>query len=177
MTGALASRASKQGGTAVAAAPISLPEALPELPISPYTNYVTARGMAQLQARLADAGSRLEQLPAEAILERDYLGRHMRWLRARIESAVPVGLRLVGRDAVAFGATVQVRDAEGRVSDYRIVGEDEADAERNLLSWVSPMARAMQGAQVGDTVRWHRADDDCSLQVLAIDFSDPLSAR
>ena len=161
----------------MAAAPISLPEALPELPISPYTNYVTARGMAQLQARMDDAQSRLAQLSEDAILERDYLGRHIRWLRARIAAAVPIGLRLVGTDAVAFGACVRVRDAEGQESDYRIVGEDEADSERRLISWVSPLARALEGAHVGDTVRWRRADDECKLQVLAIDFSEPLSAR
>ena len=161
----------------MAAAPISLPEALPELPISPYTNYVTARGMTQLQARLDDAETRLAQLALEAILERDYLGRHIRWLRARIAAAVPVGLRLVGTDAVAFGATVSVRDAEGRTSDLRIVGEDEADPERDLISWVSPLARALEGAHVGDTVRWRRADEDCSLQVLAIDFSEPRRSR
>lgn len=161
----------------MAAAPTSLPEALPELPISPYTNYVTARGMAQLQARLDDAQTRLDRLAHDAVLERDYLGRHIRWLHARIAAAVPVSLRLVGTDSVAFGASVQVRDAEGEVSRFRIVGEDEADAEHQLLSWVSPLARALDGAHVGDTIRWRRADEDCSLQVLAIDFSEPLLAR
>lgn len=161
----------------MAAAPISLPEALPELPLSPYTNYVTARGMAQLQARLEDAQTRLERLALDAVLERDYLGRHIRWLHARIAAAVPVGLRLVGTDSVAFGARVQVRDAEGQVSQFQIVGEDEADAEHQLLSWVSPLARALDGAHVGETIRWRRADEDCSLQVLAIDFSEPLLAR
>lgn len=161
----------------MAAAPISLPEALPELPISPYTNYVTARGMAQLQARLDDAQSRLDQLGEDAVFERDYLGRHIRWLQARIAAAVPVGLRLVGTDSVAFGAKVQVRDAQGQVTDYRIVGEDEADAERQLISWVSPLARALEGARVGDTILWRRADEECSLKVLAIDFSQLPSAR
>ena len=161
----------------MAAAPTSLPEALPELPISPYTNYVTARGLAQLRARLEDAEIRLAGLANEAVLERDYLARHIRWLQARIDSAVPVGLRLVGTDTVAFGANVQVREADGQVSSYRIVGEDEADAEHHLLSWVSPKARALEGAQVGDTVRWHGADEEDSLQVLAIDFSDRSPSR
>lgn len=161
-----------QGANAVAAAPTSLPEALPELPISPYTNYVTARGMAQLRARLEDAESRLGELPQEAVLERDYLGRHIRWLRARIDSAVPVGLRLVGTDTVAFGATVQVRESDGQLGVYKIVGEDEADAGHRLLSWVSPKARALEGSRVGDVVSWRGADTESSLEVLAIDFSE-----
>lgn len=161
----------------MAAAMISLPEALPELVISPYTNYVTARGLAQLQARLADAQSRFAQLAADSVFERDYLARHIRWLHARIGSAVPVALRLAASDTVAFGATVHVREQHGEVLSYRIVGEDEADPEHQLLSWVSPLARALEGAKVGDSVRWHRADDDGSVQVLAIDFSEPLPAR
>jgi transcription elongation GreA/GreB family factor len=161
----------------VAAVLISLPEALPELPISPYTNYVTARGMAQLQARLDDVEAQLAELGSDAQFDRDYLSRHGRWLRARIQGAVPVSLRVVGTDAVAFGATVLVRESEGRESSYRIVGEDEADAERQLLSWVSPLARALEGAHVGETVHWRKADEDCSLQVLAIDFSDLFPAR
>ncbi len=161
----------------MAAAPISLPEALPELPISPYPNYVTTRGMAQLHARLADAEARLDDLPDAAVFERDYLGRHIRWLSARIASALPIGLRLVGTDTVAFGAKVQVRDGEGKVVGYRIVGEDEADAEHQLLSWVSPLARALEGAKVGDTVRCHGADGERVLQLLAIDFSDSLPPR
>ncbi len=161
----------------MAAAMISLPEALPELPISPYTNYVTARGLAQLQARLLDAESRLAEVSADAVFERDYLARHIRWLRARIGGAVPVALRLAASDTVAFGATVQVREQHGEVLSYRIVGEDEADPEHQLLSWVSPLARALEGAKLGDSVRWHRADDEGSVQVLAIDFSEPLPAR
>jgi transcription elongation GreA/GreB family factor len=46
-----------------------------------------------------------------------------------------------------------------------------------LISWVSPLARALEGAHVGDSVRWQRADDEASVQVLAIDFSEPLPAR
>ncbi|MDP3492684.1 MAG: GreA/GreB family elongation factor, partial [Hyphomonadaceae bacterium] len=41
---------------------------------------------------------------------------------------------------------------DGRRSSFRIVGEDEADPARGLLSWVSPLARAMMGKGVGEEI-------------------------
>ena len=145
---------------------------MPELPLSPHPNYVTARGLAQLNARLADAEQRLALLDAEARLERDYLARLIRWLQARIANAIPVSPRDADRDRVGFGASVDVRDEEDRRSRYRIVGEDEADPERGLVSWISPLARALTGARVGDSVLWERPDGNLEIEVLDIRFSD-----
>ena len=145
-------------------------EKLPDLPVSPHDNFVTARGLVQLQARLADAESRLVHLATDAALERDYLERHVRWLRSRLDSAIPVNPRQAERDRVAFGATVEVLEEDDRRSRYRIVGEDEADPDRGLLSWVSPPARALAGARVGDHVSWRRADGDADVEVTEIDF-------
>lgn len=150
------------------------PPALPDLPLSPHTNLVTARGLAQLHARRVDAEQRLEALDPAAQLDRDYLERHLRWLRARIDSAVPVGPRMEARDRVGFGCLVEVRESDGRLSRYRIVGEDEADAEHGLLSWVSPLALALEGAAAGQQLRWRRADEDVEIEVLRIEYDmDP----
>ena len=54
---------------------------------------------------------------------------------------------------VRFGCTVTVERDDGRSQTFRIVGEDEADPERGTLSHVSPLARALIGKEVGDTVR------------------------
>jgi transcription elongation GreA/GreB family factor len=152
---------------------------LPELPLSEHANYVTARGLSQLHARLEDAEARLSLLSAEASLERNYLARHIRWLQARIASAIPVGARKAALDQVGFGATVEVLDDDDRRSRYRIVGEDEADPERGLVSWVSPLAKALTGARVGDTVVWRRPDGDVDIEVAGIDFGNdaPISTR
>lgn len=151
------------------------PDDLPELPLSPHANYVTARGLAQLHARLDDAEERLAQSPEDATLERNYLARHIRWLQSRIASAIPVGARQSAADQVGFGAIVEVLDDDERRSRYRIVGEDEADPERGLVSWVSPLARALTGARVGDTVVWHRPDGDVDIEVAGIDFASEFS--
>ena len=153
------------------------PPALPDLPISPHANLVTSNGLAQLQARREDALLRLDTLEAGDTLGRDYLTRHLRWLEARIESAVPVGTRLEGRDRVGFGAWVELRHADGRQERLRIVGEDEADPLHGLLSWVSPLARALEGARVGDRVRWRCADDELEVEVLGVEHQDEPGAR
>jgi transcription elongation GreA/GreB family factor len=53
---------------------------------------------------------------------------------------------------VSFGGTVALARDDGRKQTYRIVGEDEADPARGTLSYVSPVARALMGKRVGDTV-------------------------
>jgi transcription elongation GreA/GreB family factor len=59
---------------------------------------------------------------------------------------------------VAFGTTVTIARDDGRRQTWRIVGEDEADPTRGTLSYVSPVARALMGKRVGDTVRAGKSD-------------------
>jgi transcription elongation factor GreA len=55
---------------------------------------------------------------------------------------------------VVFGATVHLLDVDGgSEARYQIVGEDEADIKDGLLSFSSPIARALIGKEEGDTVR------------------------
>jgi len=56
-------------------------------------------------------------------------------------------------DAVTFGATVTLRDDDDRSLTYRIVGVHEADPRAGLISFLSPVARALLGRTLGDTVR------------------------
>ena len=164
-------------GTGADGAAGKSPPGLPDLPLSPYTNLVTASGLAQLHARREDARRRLDALDPADDLERGYLERHLRWLQARIDSAVPVGPRLEARDRAGFGARVEVVDADGRRERFRIVGEDEADTEHGLVSWVSAVARALEGARVGDRVRWRRADEDMEVELTRVDYDDEPGVR
>jgi len=58
---------------------------------------------------------------------------------------------------VHFGCTVTIA-RDGRCESYRIVGEDEADPNQGTLSYVSPLAQALMGKQVGDAVRAGRTE-------------------
>jgi transcription elongation GreA/GreB family factor len=151
------------------------PEVLPELPISTHTNYVTPRGLALLRQRLDKATARHDVLKAneqDTLAQRNELNaleRELRYLHARVASANEVDLSKQPHDRVAFGATVTVDSDEGE-QRWQIVGEDEADAEHGLVSYVSPLATALLGARVGDEVRWHRPAGDITIEVLRIDY-------
>ena len=55
-------------------------------------------------------------------------------------------------DRVTFGSTVRLEDEDGKEAIYQIVGSDEADPKRGLISIMSPLARTIIGKKVGDTV-------------------------
>lgn len=149
---------------------------LPDRPISPHTNYVTPSGLAQLRARLDKARARKQALEAdgddmESAEALRALKRDLRWLESRVGSARLVDPSGQPRGRVAFGATVDVADESGERS-YRIVGEDEADAEHGSVSYVSPLAKALLGAKVGDEVVWSRPAGDLRVEVLGIRYED-----
>lgn len=144
------------------------PGDLPELPLSPHPNYVTARGLAVLRARLAAAEQARAQDTLSAI-ERADVDRRIRWLSARIRSAMVVTPGGGVLDRVGFGMCVELADAGDRRRRYRIVGEDEADPERGRISHVSPLARAIAGARVGESRIWRRPAGDIEVEVVAIE--------
>jgi transcription elongation GreA/GreB family factor len=129
---------------------------LPDRPISPHPNLVTPDGLAQLEAALADARAAYAaaQVGGEVKTDRTAMARATRDLRyygarrasARVVPATP------GADRVTFGATATIMRADGRVQTFRIVGEDEADPAKGSISYISPLAAAMLGREVGDVV-------------------------
>jgi transcription elongation GreA/GreB family factor len=118
-------------------------EPLPERPVSPHPNYVTAQGLALIDAEI----ERLSSAHAEALS----LGRDLRYWHLRRASA-----ELIAPPAdvsvVHFGARVTIRRDDGRLQTWHIVGEDEADPAKGSLSYVAPVARALNGKKVGDVV-------------------------
>ncbi len=74
-------------------------------------------------------------------------------LEDKISRAEVIDPSKMSGNKVMFGATVQVVDEDSnKESTYRIVGADEADIAKGLLSVTSPLARALIGKQVGDQV-------------------------
>jgi transcription elongation GreA/GreB family factor len=98
--------------------------------------------------------------------------RDLRYYQGRIEKAVVVDLSKQPADEVHFGAIVEVEDENGERHTFTIVGEDEADVTKNRVSWVSPLARAMLGAKVGDTVTWQRPAGNLELEIVNIRYPD-----
>jgi transcription elongation GreA/GreB family factor len=126
-------------------------EDLPDRPVSTAPNLVTAEGLAAIDAEITRLGDELAQA-GENRADRARISRDVRYWSARRSTA-----QLVPPPAdcgvVRFGCTVTVERDDGRAHTYRIVGEDEAAPENGTLSHVSPLARALMGKEVGDTVR------------------------
>ncbi len=125
-------------------------EGLPDRPVSPHPNYVTPEGLAKIDA----ARDRLQAAAIEAGEDRAVraaIERELRYWRARRATAQVIP-RPADSSAVRFGSTVTIERDDGRRQVWRIVGEDEADPKEGTLSHVSPLARALIGKTVGDTV-------------------------
>jgi transcription elongation factor GreB len=56
-------------------------------------------------------------------------------------------------NSVSFGATVTVRDEKGLTETYTVVGVDELDLERDAVSWISPIGKALLAADMGDSIK------------------------
>jgi transcription elongation GreA/GreB family factor len=130
-------------------------DGVPELPdreISSFPNLVSQRGLSLIEAEIA----RHSDAQAEALSQDDKeaairAARELRYWTARRNTA-QVQAAPTGSSEVTFGSAVSIRREDGRRSSFRIVGEDEADPANGLLSWASPLARAMMGKGLGDEI-------------------------
>ena len=99
------------------------------------------------------------------------IDRRIRFLMKRLESALIVDpASQENTQQVFFGATVTVCDEQGCEGTYQIVGIDEADAAQGMISWISPLARALLKAREGDTVRFQIPDGLRELEVVGIRY-------
>ncbi len=99
------------------------------------------------------------------------IDRRVRYLTKRIESAEVVDpQRQQNLQQVFFGATVTYAREDGAEQTVAIVGLDEADLEAGKISWLSPVARALMKAHVGDTVECRTPAGKDVLEVLAIRY-------
>ncbi len=129
---------------------------LPDRPISSHPNLVTAEGLAALDAALASARAAYATAKASADVQADRTPiaratRDLRYYASRRASAQLVATESK-RDTARFGARVTFDREDGRRQTYRIVGEDEADPTAGAISYISPLAQALLGKTIGDTV-------------------------
>ncbi|MBB6253433.1 transcription elongation factor GreB [Nitrospirillum iridis] len=164
---------------------------LPPLPAGA-KNYMTPEGF----ARMRDERQQLLRVERPKVVEvvswaagngdrsenGDYLygkkrlreiDRRIRFLTKRVESAEVVDPQLQkNRSQVFFGATVTYADEDDGRMTVTIVGRDEVDMDRNRISWVSPVARALMKARVGDVVIVRTPKGPAELEILEIRYPD-----
>lgn len=141
------------------------------LPPPKSSSYITPEGAARLREELdylwrvkrpqvtqavseaAAQGDRSEN--AEYIYGKKQLreiDRRIRFLQKRLDSLVIVDRPPSDTSRVYFGARVRLENESGDIAEYRIVGADEADVGKGLLSIDSPLARALLRKAEGDEV-------------------------
>lgn len=134
--------------------------------------YVTPEGFAELKQAAASAR---EELTRAASLPESERGGFVADLQQRVAvlDATLAALTVLGPEAapagrVAFGTWVSVEDEDGQRSTWRIVGPDEVDARRGFVSVHAPVARALLGREVGESVEVQRPGGTVELTILEV---------
>ena len=97
----------------------------------------------------------------------------VRFLRKRLEQAEVVDPSQRGTcEQIFFGATATVCDSDGCENTYSIVGVDEADVGNGLISWVSPLARALLKLRVGEVAVLHTPVGVQELEILSVVYRE-----
>jgi transcription elongation factor GreB len=165
---------------------------LPPLP-SGGKNYITLGGFTRLHNELLDLIDNERPKVVEAVHwaasngdrseNGDYIygkkrlreiDRRIRFLTKRLEIAVvtdPTVHR--GSDQIFFGASVTYIDAAGVVRTVTILGVDEADSSKGQVSWVSPIARTLLKAHLGDVLQLMTPTDRVEIEVLKVEYPSP----
>jgi transcription elongation factor GreB len=139
--------------------------------------YVTPEGLAALRADLARV--REERAATAALSETERgaraadLDRRAALLDETIAALTVLGPEAAPEGKVAFATWVTVEDESGERTTWRIVGPDEADARRGLLSANAPVARALLGREPGDAVVVERPGGERELTVVEVRPTPP----
>ena len=141
-------------------------------------NYATTRGLALLHEERADLEAERARLsaaadgPEEADRKRrlEVATGRLKALTERIARSQVVDLRDRSPEVVRFSATVTATDGNGSERTVQIVGVDEADASEGRVAFTSPIARALIGKHVGETVTIPTPRGDERLTLTAIHY-------
>lgn len=101
------------------------------------------------------------------------IDKRIRFLTKKLDAAVVIDPSTREQtDQIFFGATVTVERESGATQTVSIVGIDEADAKQGLISWVSPLAKSLFKARVGDSVTLRSPKGDEELYVASVEYRE-----
>ena len=169
--------------------------ALPPLPAGG-KNYITPQGYARLRAELLDLIDNQRPKVVEIVHwaasngdrseNGDYIygkkrlreiDRRIRFLTKRLEIAEVIDPAVHhGGEQVYFGATVSYVDQHGVEQTVTILGIDEADSAQSQVSWISPIARTLLKARVGDVLNLLTPAGPREIEVLRVGYPPPAAA-
>jgi transcription elongation factor GreB len=153
------------------------PVVIPQRAVLPdqVINYVTPSGMSQLREELDTLEKDFAGIAVEDEMERrreqtSVLGR-IKLLKERINSARPILLEEQPQDEIRFGATVKVKNLNLKTNQVlTITGVDEANVAQGKIAFTTPIARAIIGAKVGDTVDFKLGGENRPLHIEYIKY-------
>ena len=125
---------------------------LPDRPVSTARNLVTPEGLIQIENEVERWAEELKK--AQAAEDKAHVasaGRELRYWTARRSNAELVE-PIADHSEVRFGHRVTLACEGGKRRTFRIVGEDQADPTKGMVPYVAPIATALLGKSVGDTV-------------------------
>lgn len=92
-------------------------------------------------------------------------------IQGKLAGAEVIDISAIKADRIVFGAHVGIIDTESEEKfNYQIVGVDEADVKKGMISILSPLARALIGKKVGDTVTVQSPKGDREFEVLSFEY-------
>lgn len=92
-------------------------------------------------------------------------------IQGKLAGAEVINPAEIKSDRIVFGAHVTIVDEESEEeSKYQIVGVDEADVKQGMISILSPLARALIGKKVGDSVVVQSPKGDKDYEVISFEF-------
>jgi len=139
-------------------------------------NYITPAGAQKLRDELQSLIENTRPALADAQDDPDAkrqlarLDQRVMQLEESLQSAEIVPSPSGPADVVRFGATVMVRESDGSETSYRIVGVDEMDVDRNWVSWMSPIAKALLNGKRGERIRFKFPSGEETLEIIDIRY-------
>ena len=104
------------------------------------------------------------------------LDRRLRFLSQRMDALTVVDPRPDARGRAFFGAWVTIEHEDGEERTYRLVGPDEFDVARGLISVEAPLGRALLGRREGDVVLVARPAGSVDVTVVGVSWAAPEEA-
>jgi len=100
-----------------------------------------------------------------------FIERRITELEDKIRRSDVIDVSNIKNDRIVFGATIELFDENsGKELNYQIVGIDEANVEKGLISINSPVARALMGKKIGDSVNVKTPGGEMSYEILKIEY-------
>jgi transcription elongation factor GreB len=119
-------------------------------------------------ASLGDRSENSEYLYGKKRLRE--IDKRLHFLQKRMEILEPVDISQFSGSIVRFGATVLFADEEGAEQEWTILGEDEVDTEKRIISNVSPIGRALLGKSEGDTVNVETPKGKREIEIVSVRY-------